>query len=173
MQWFAPTLKMWYFESPRGPGRSGVKLHGWFVERRGAEGTPCGALRPRAVGEHVADQLASVVHPLFEDALDASVFVFDYRGYGKSDGTAATRKRSIADGMAAAQQWLAERTGIAARRGLGDCRPIAWRRGCRCGARPSCGAKALILENTFGRPGRRSGVSVPVAPGTAVHAEPL
>ena len=58
-------------------------------------------------GENVGMN-ADVVAQL-SDALDASVFIFDYRGYGHSEGT-PNEAGCIADGLAA-QRWLAERIG--------------------------------------------------------------
>ncbi len=58
-------------------------------------------------GEHVA--YAAELMPLIVEKLDASVLVFDYRGYGRSEGS-AHEEGLIADGLAASK-WLAERTG--------------------------------------------------------------
>lgn len=90
--------------------------------------------------------LVSVVARL-QETLDASVLVYDYRGYGKSSGS-PTEAGCIADGLAA-QQWLAERTGtlpeqiVVAGRSLGGAVSVA--------VAAERGAKALVLENTFGR----------------------
>ncbi|TWT48376.1 alpha/beta hydrolase [Botrimarina hoheduenensis] len=140
MQWF--DKEDVYFESPRGPGRRAAQLHGWFAPHPKAKQV---ILYAHGQTEHVAS-LASVVARL-QDALDASVLVFDYRGYGKSEGR-ATEGGAIADAMAA-QQWLAERTGklpeelILIGRSLGGAVAV--------GVAAERGAKALILENTFGR----------------------
>ncbi len=120
----------------------GTKLHGWFVPKPGAK---------RAIvyfhgnGEHVAYNGDLAAH--LRDALDASVFVFDYRGYGKSAGR-PSEEGCVADGLAA-QRWLAERMGIAPSdvvlmgRSLGG--------GVAVAAAAEQGARALVLESTFSR----------------------
>ncbi|MEO1496780.1 MAG: alpha/beta hydrolase [Planctomycetota bacterium] len=131
-----------FFESPRGPGYRAARLHGWFAPHPKARHV---VLYAHGQTEHVAS-LPSVISRL-QDSLDASVFVFDYRGYGKSEGLSSERT-AIADGMAA-QQWLAERTGqlpeelVIIGRSLGGAVAV--------GVAAERGAKALVLENTFGR----------------------
>ena len=58
----------------------GVKLHGWFVP---AAGTPWVLLYCHGNAGNVSDRVESV--RLFHD-LGISVFIFDYRGYGRSGG---------------------------------------------------------------------------------------
>lgn len=130
-----------YFTS-HGPGRETARLHGWFVphpEQRHV------VLYAHGQTEHVAN-LVSVVARL-QETLHASVLVFDYRGYGKSQGR-PTEAGCIADGLAA-QQWLAERTGVLPEdivligRSLGGAVQVA--------TAVERGAKALVLEATFSR----------------------
>jgi uncharacterized protein len=131
-----------WFESRVTPSAAPVKLHGWF----------CPHPKPRRVvlyahgaTEHVADLVSVVVR--IQDTLDASVLVFDYRGYGRSEGT-PSEDGCIADGLAA-QQWLAERTGVLPEdlvlvgRSLGGAvmTAVAIERG----------ARTLVVENTFSR----------------------
>jgi fermentation-respiration switch protein FrsA (DUF1100 family) len=124
-----------YFEAA-----DGVRLHGWFAEVK----------NPRAVvlfchgnGGNVAGW--DWVLRLYRDRLGASVLVFDYRGYGKSEGT-PTEAGILADARAA-RRWLATRTGVAegdivvAGRSLGG--------GVAVDLAAKDGARALILENTF------------------------
>src|SRR4029079_5763728 len=59
-------------------------------------------------GEHVADQANLVLR--LQSQLSATVFVYDYRGYGRSRGK-PTERGCVADGMAA-QRWLADREGV-------------------------------------------------------------
>jgi hypothetical protein len=120
----------------------GTKLHGWFLPHA----------RPKHVllychgnGEHVAMNAQLMAH--LRDTLRASVFIFDYRGYGRSEGR-PDEAGCIADGLAA-QQWLAQRTGqptsqiVVMGRSLGGAVAIA--------IAAQQGAAALILENTFSR----------------------
>jgi fermentation-respiration switch protein FrsA (DUF1100 family) len=135
----------------------GVRLHGWFVPNAGAKRA---VLYCHGNGEHVAYN-ADLVAEL-RDALSASAFIFDYRGYGKSEGR-PDEPGCIADGLAA-QRWLANRVGIPTGdvvlmgRSLGGAVAVA--------AAARQGAHALVLESTFSRmtdvaayhfPGCRSG----------------
>lgn len=119
-----------------------TKLHGWYV--------PVADSRRFIVyshgnGEHVADLSSLVVR--LQQRLNATVFVYDYRGYGRSRGT-PWEKGCVADCMAA-QRWLAEREGvntddiILMGRSLGG--------GVSIGAAVEQGARALVLEATFSR----------------------
>lgn len=82
----------------------GVKLHGWFV--------PCDA--PRAIvlmshgnGGNLTNrrEMLARLH-----GLRLAVLVYDYRGYGRSEGS-PNEAGILADGRAA-RKWLAERAGI-------------------------------------------------------------
>jgi fermentation-respiration switch protein FrsA (DUF1100 family) len=118
----------------------GTKLHGWFVPH---EKPKRAILYCHGNGEHVAfnAELAAQLR----DALDASVFLFDYRGYGKSEGR-PSEAGCIADGRAA-QRWLAHRLGIRPSevilmgRSLGGAVAIA--------LASEEGAQALIVETAF------------------------
>ena len=82
-----------------------TKLHGWYIPNPDARRL---VVYCHANGEHVADQ-ANLVFRL-QSHLSATMFVFDYRGYGRSRGKPHERG-CVADGMAA-QRWLAEREGV-------------------------------------------------------------
>ena len=120
----------------------GTKLHGWFVDhpQRKRQLLYC-----HGNGEHVGmngDLVAQL-----SGALDAAVFIFDYRGYGHSEGT-PDEAGCIADGLAA-QRWLADRVGVTTGdtvvmgRSLGAAVAVA------VAARQ--GAQALVLVNAFSR----------------------
>jgi hypothetical protein len=131
-----------WFESRTHPGAAPVRLHGWFCPHPRAQRV---VLYAHGATEHVANLVSVVVR--LQDSIQASVLVFDYRGYGKSRGT-PSELGCVADGLAA-QQWLAERTGVLPEdivligRSLGGavCTAAATERGARC----------LVLENTFAR----------------------
>jgi fermentation-respiration switch protein FrsA (DUF1100 family) len=118
----------------------GTRLHGWFVPH---------AAPKRAIlfchgnGEHVAFNADLAAR--LRDSLQASVFLFDYRGYGRSAGR-PSEQGCIADGRAA-QRWLAKRMAIEPDavvlmgRSLGTAVAIA--------LAAEEGAAALILENAF------------------------
>ena len=120
----------------------GTKIHGWFVPHA----------KPRHVilyshgnSEHVGDQVNTVLR--LQAMLDATVLVYDYRGYGHSEGK-PTESGLISDGLAA-QQWLAERTGLLPEdivlvgRSLGG--------GVSVAIAAERGARALVLDATFSR----------------------
>src|SRR5262249_1334560 len=83
----------------------GGRVHRWCAE----------ALRPRAVvlyAHGTAGNVTSLhsVLRLFRDGLHASILVFDYRGYGRSEGT-PSEEGILADARSA-RRWLAQRTGV-------------------------------------------------------------
>jgi fermentation-respiration switch protein FrsA (DUF1100 family) len=82
----------------------GTRLHGWFLEHPSPHAT---MLFCHGNGEHVA-YLAEEMR-LFRERFGVSVMVFDYRGYGKSEGQ-PNQPGVLADG-AAALDWLCKRTG--------------------------------------------------------------
>jgi fermentation-respiration switch protein FrsA (DUF1100 family) len=118
----------------------GTKLHGWLVEHP----------QPRAVvlyahgnGEHVA-YLGPYLKQL-SDELRLTILAFDYRGYGRSEGS--PQEAGILEDGAAAQAWLAKRTGrpstdlVLMGRSLGGA--VAVDLAARNGAR------GLIVQNSF------------------------
>lgn len=118
----------------------GTKLHGWFVEHP----------QPRAVllychgnGEHVAynDELLAMMH----NDLRVSIFAFDYRGYGRSEGQPI--ETGILEDAEAAQAWLAERTGVPQNEIVLMGRSIGGGVAVHLAAKN--GARGLILESTF------------------------
>lgn len=120
----------------------GTKLHGWFFPKENAK---------RAIvyfhgnAECVADN-ASYMDELRRD-LDAAMFIFDYRGYGYSEGT-PHEAGLIADGIAA-QKWLAGRLGMEPHdvvlmgRSIGGAVAVA--------VAAENGAAALVLVNSFSK----------------------
>ena len=135
-----------------------TKLHGWYVPNPDARRL---VVYCHGNGEHVADQ-ANLVFRL-QSQLSATVFVFDYRGYGRSRGKPDERG-CVADGMAA-QRWLAEREGVdtddivVMGRSIGG--GVAVQMAARAG-RPCPGARKHVLADD--RRGRRA---LPVAAGAA------
>jgi fermentation-respiration switch protein FrsA (DUF1100 family) len=118
----------------------GTRLHGWLV----AHAEPKYAIvYCHGNGEHIA--LNANLAAKLRDTLQATVFMFDYRGYGHSEGS-PSESGCIADGSAA-QHWLAKRLSIKSNqvvlmgRSLGSAVALA--------AAAQNGARALILENGF------------------------
>jgi uncharacterized protein len=132
-----------------------TKLHGWYVPNPEAHRL---IVYAHGNGEHVADQ-AGVVSRL-QQQLRATVFVYDYRGYGRSRGN-PTERGCVADGIAA-QRWLAEREGVGTEdiilmgRSLGGGVSIA--------SAAEHGARALVLEATFTRMTDAAAVRFPWLP---------
>jgi fermentation-respiration switch protein FrsA (DUF1100 family) len=118
----------------------GAKLHGWFFPH---EQSRLAVLYGHGNGED-AERNARLMARL-RDELRASVFVFDYRGYGLSEGT-PHESGVIMDGLAA-QHWLADRMKISADevvlygRSLGGAVMVA--------LAERLGAKALIVHGSF------------------------
>jgi fermentation-respiration switch protein FrsA (DUF1100 family) len=118
----------------------GTALHGWFLDRPEPRGY---LLYCHGNGDCVA-YLGDYADEL-RQRHDLAVFVFDYRGYGRSAGRA--HERGVMQDGRAAQRWLAERAGrqpgdlILMGRSLGGAVAI--------GLAAEHGAKALILQNTF------------------------
>lgn len=120
----------------------GAKLHGWFVPHAEAKQV---ILYSHGNSEHVGNQVNQLLR--LQSMLDATVFVYDYRGYGKSEGR-PNEPGLIADGLAA-HQWLMDRTGLSPQqitlmgRSLGG--------GVSVAIAAERGAKALLVDATFPR----------------------
>lgn len=130
------------FEEVHFASTDGTKLHGWYFDH---------PLPERAIlychgnGEQVADN--GELMDLLREQLDASVFVFDYRGYGHSQGK-PDEQGLIQDGIAA-QNWLAEKTArkpeeiVIVGRSIGG--------GVAVALAAELGTEALVLQSTFTR----------------------
>ncbi|MEM8865711.1 MAG: alpha/beta hydrolase [Planctomycetota bacterium] len=130
------------FEDVDFQSTDGTKLHGWLLELDQSDRV---VLYFHGNGEQVADN-ADLISFLSEH-LNATVFLFDYRGYGKSEGK-PHEEGLIADGIAA-QRWLADRTGKPADEILLVGRSIGGGVAVACAA--ELGAEALVLQSTFNR----------------------
>lgn len=131
----------WEFEDVTFQSADGTQLHGWYLPAK----TATTILYCHGNGTHVA-YVAEGLRKL-QVATQASIFVFDYRGYGRSAGR-PDESGVLADG-AAALDWLVNRTGqspgeiFVMGRSLGGA--VALDLAARHGAR------GLILERTFTR----------------------
>ena len=120
----------------------GTKLFGWFAPQANSKRA---VLYCHGNGEDVASNAGTLVELRRE--LDASVFIFDYRGYGYSEGR-PSEAGCIDDGLAA-DKWLANRLGlkttdvIVMGRSLGG--------GIAVAVAAEQGARALVLDSTFSR----------------------
>ncbi len=117
----------------------GTRLHGWYVP---AANPRAYALFAHGNAGHLADR-AYTARMLAQD-MGVSVLMFDYRGYGRSEGS-PNEVGVLADARAA-RAWLAKRAGI-------DERDVVLMGESIGGAvmvdLAADGARGLILENTF------------------------
>ena len=118
----------------------GTRLHGWY----------CPHSQPRAIVLVAHGNAGNLTYDfgmmrLLQERLGATSMIFDYRGYGRSDGK-PTELGVLADARAA-RAWLAGKTGVAEReivllgRSLGG--------GVVVDLAANDGARGLILESTF------------------------
>jgi fermentation-respiration switch protein FrsA (DUF1100 family) len=118
----------------------GTSLHGWFLEQPGAREV---VLYAHGNGEDVA-YVAPWMDIMRRD-LGVSILVFDYRGYGQSEGI--PDEAGILADARAARAWLAQRTGkvegdvVLFGRSLGGAVLVD--------LAAKDGARALILQSTF------------------------
>ena len=83
----------------------GVRLNGWFVPRAGATST---FLWFHGNAGNISHRVENI--KLLHDKVNVNIFIFDYRGYGRSEGT-ASEEGTYRDG-AAAIELLRKRYGV-------------------------------------------------------------
>ncbi len=133
----------------------GVKLHGWYVEHPS----------PRAVILFSHGNAGNVTHragimEMLTRVAQASVLVYDYRGYGRSEGR--PNERGVYADARAARAWLAQRVGVQPGRivlmgeslGAAVAVELAAADGCR----------ALVLESAFTSAPDMAAVHYPFVP---------
>jgi uncharacterized protein len=120
----------------------GTKLHGWFVPHPEPKHV---ILYSHGNCEHVGNQVNQLLR--LQSMLDATVFVYDYRGYGRSLGR-PTERGLIEDGLAA-HDWLLGRSGLTAEQVVLMGRSLGG--GVSVAVAAQRGAKALVLDATFPR----------------------
>lgn len=122
------------------PSADGTRLHGWYFPQPAAD---LQVLYCHGNGEDVA--ALGPYMDLLRTRHHCSVFVFDYRGYGRSAGK-PDEPGVLADGRAA-QQWLAQKAQ------LGPSQVVLWGRSIGGAVAvqlaADLGARGLILERTF------------------------
>ncbi|MAT70826.1 MAG: alpha/beta hydrolase [Planctomycetaceae bacterium] len=129
-------------EEVRFESADGTRLHGVLCLHPGSKRV---VLYCHGNGENVRTAFSRMQQ--LSESLDANVMVFDFRGYGESEGS-PYEEGVIADGLAA-QRWLAERM---------DCQPddiVVLGRSLGGGIATAIaaqqGARGLVLQNTFHR----------------------
>jgi hypothetical protein len=118
----------------------GVKLHGWYA----------GHDDPRAVILFCHGNAGNVTHRAdtlrtLHEFVGASVLIFDYRGYGRSEGS-PYEEGVLADARAA-RAWLATREGIAEQEIVVMGRSVGG--GVAVDLAAKDGARGLVVESTF------------------------
>jgi fermentation-respiration switch protein FrsA (DUF1100 family) len=118
----------------------GTKLHGWYVPHP----------KPRAFvlfchgnGGNITDR-AFILRSL-RDVVGAAVFIFDYRGYGRSEGK--PNEEGILADARAARRWLAARAKIPEKQIVVMGESLGGAVAVELAA--AGGARAMILESTF------------------------
>jgi len=124
-----------YFEA-----EDGTRLNGWYFEHPDPQ---IYVLYCHGNGETVAHMGDYMDH--LREEYQASVFAFDYRGYGKSAGK-PNEPGVLADGRAA-HRWLAQRVGVEPDQIVLWGRSIGGAVAVQVAA--DAGARAMILERTF------------------------
>ncbi len=118
----------------------GVKIHGWYA----------GQENPRAVILFCHGNAGNVTHRAetlhtLHEFVGASVLIFDYRGYGRSEGN--PYEEGILADARAARAWLAQREGVAEKDIVMMGRSVGGGVAVDLAARD--GARGLVLESTF------------------------
>ena len=135
---WAPEFK---FEEINFQSKDGTQLVGWFLEHPNPRHV---VLHCHGNGENVA-QASFAIGNQFRNSLEASVFVFDYRGFGKSKGT--PDEQGVLADAEAALAWLNQRTHTTPEEVV--------LLGHSLGGGPACylanrhNVKAVILQRTF------------------------
>jgi hypothetical protein len=128
------------FEDAWFQSADGTQLHGWYAPAKNA----------RAVVLFCHGNAGNITHrapvlAMLHQRVGASTLIFDYRGYGRSEGK-PTEAGVLADARAA-RRWLAEREGIAETDVVVMGESIG---GAVAVDLAACdGARALVLESTF------------------------
>ena len=147
-----------WFQAP-----DGSRLHGWFVPGEGRSAI----LMAHGNGGDVSSRAGQIGR--IHRATGLPVLLFDYRGYGKSEGEPSL-VGIVEDGIAA-QAWLAERVGVPPEGLVLQGRSLGGGVVAAIAARK--GARALILVNTFSSLADASTHHMPWVPARWLLSEPL
>ena len=135
--WHPPDL---VFEDAWFQAADGIRLHGWYVPHDKARAVVLFCHGNAGNVTYRTDTL-QILHEL----VGVSVLMFDYRGYGRSEGT--PNEAGVLADARAARAWLARRAGVAEKdivlmgRSLGGAVAVD--------LAAHDGARGLVLESTF------------------------
>jgi hypothetical protein len=143
-RWAAPPANwsptQFAYEEAEFRAADGTRLHGWYFEHPDPVAV---VLFCHGNGENVAhcgDEMDAL-----RSEFNVSILCFDYRGYGKSEGS-PYEAGVLADGEAA-QRWLAERAGIRPSDVVLMARSLGG--GIAVHLASTLGARGMILRSTF------------------------
>lgn len=121
-------------------GDDGVRIHSWFLPKAGAGHT---VLYCHGNAGNISHRLDRVLQ--MQARLPVNVFLFDYRGYGRSEGS-PDEEGTYRDGRAALRHLLDER-----KLGAGELLLFGESLGCAIALQLACEqpARALLLEAPF------------------------
>ncbi len=135
--WHPPGLT---FEDVWFEAADGTRLHGWYVPHDS----------PRAAVLFCHGNAGNLAHRaemlrVLNEVVGVSVLIFDYRGYGRSEGK-PNEKGVLADARAA-RAWLAQREGVAENELVMMGRSLGGAVAVDLAAKD--GARALVVESSF------------------------
>lgn len=128
------------FEDARFEAADGTRLHGWYVPKENAKAA---VLFCHGNGGNITHRVP--ILRILHDRVGVSVLIFDYRGYGRSEGK--PNEKGVLEDARAARAWLAAREKIPETdvvlmgESLGGAVAVD--------LAAYDGARALILESTF------------------------
>jgi fermentation-respiration switch protein FrsA (DUF1100 family) len=135
--WYPKGLAVedtWFLSS------DGTKLHGWYLPKENAVAAVLFCHGNGGNLTHRADSLQ-----MLHSKSDVSVFIFDYRGYGRSEGS--PNEAALYADARAARNWMAARENIPISEVVVMGESLGGAVAVDLAARD--GARALILESTF------------------------
>ncbi len=135
-----PACEEAYFETS-----NELKLHGLYFPYEPTDSAPSRGTILFSHGNGGTVEGWGDIGVLLRSRLNVSVFVYDYRGYGKSEGK-PTASNILTDGRAA-RKWLAERENIPETEIIQMGRSLGGAVAIDLASKD--GAKALIVESTF------------------------
>ena len=130
----------------------GIKLFGWYfpLQGEGDGSEDAGSMRPRTIlhchgnAENIA-QVGVFTSKQFSHVLQANVFSFDYRGFGKSEGS--PHEAGLQKDADAALAWVCERDQVKPSDVIIVGHSLGGALACYLAGKHGC--KALILQRTF------------------------
>jgi uncharacterized protein len=137
--WHPAGLK---FEDAWFQAADGTRLHGWYVPKKNARAT---VLFCHGNAGNIAGR-ASILQ-LLHDRVGVSTLIFDYRGFGRSEGK--PNEAGVLADARAARRWLAEREKIAETDIVMMGESLGGAVAVDLAARD--GARALVLQSTFNK----------------------